>query len=122
MRRYPADHAARRGTRRKWRSRFWAGIASVFIFGVLLSIAATGLSFVGYGNRADESAEQTAMAPGKGQIVRIGSDSCSKVDFNNFNGGFSDRQYIPCPEGRSLNRDYQYPANRIERFSKGFLR
>ena len=64
--------------------------------------------------------EQTVTEPGKGQIVQVGSDSCSKIDFDNLNGGFSHRQYIPCPEGRSINRDYQLPANRIERFSKGF--
>ena len=83
-------------------------------------MAAAGLTFVGYQNRADESAEQTVTEPNKGQIVHVGSDSCSKADFNNLNGHFSDRQYIPCPEGRSVNRNYELPVNRMEKFSKGF--
>jgi hypothetical protein len=122
MRKIAADHTARRGTRRKWQGRFWAGVVSVFIFVVLISMAATGLSFVGYENRVDESAQQTVTEPGKGQIVQVGSGSCSKVDFDNFSGGLSHRQYIPCPEGRDINRDYQLPTNRMEKFSKGFAR
>jgi hypothetical protein len=85
-------------------------------------MAAAGLSFVIDGHRADGSAEQAALEKGAGQIVQVRSHSCSKIDFDNRNGRLGDRQSIPCPDRRNLQRDYQFPANRVERFSKGFSR
>ena len=123
MRKLMQDHMARRGDRRKGRrSRFWTGVASVVIFAVLLSMTVAGLTLVGHESRVVENAEQIVTGPGKGQIVQVGSASCSKADFDNLNGRLSDREYIPCPESRSLNRDYRYPTNRMEKLSKGFFK
>lgn len=85
-------------------------------------MAAAGISFVGGKFQSVEGGEHAVAKNGTGQIVNVGSDNCSKIDFNNLNGHFSDQRYIPCPEGRMVNREYQFPSNRIESFSKGFAR
>lgn len=125
MRKISADHTTGRVNRRKpRRSHSRAAAASVVIFAVLISLTAAGLSFVfvGYQGRAVGSAEQIAIAGGKGRIVQVGTDSCSKIEFNNLNGHFSGSRSIPCPDGRTSNQDYQYPADRMQRFSKGFVK
>lgn len=121
MRKVPADQTARRIHRQKSRrNRFWAGVAFAAIFAVLFSLAASGLSLLGGENHAAGSGEHAAIKKGTGHIVKVASDNCSKIDFNNLDGRFSDQRYIPCPEGRHINRDYQLPSNRIESFSKSF--
>ena len=102
------------------RSHFWAAVASVGILAVLLTMAATFVSFHEEG--AADGGEQAALAEGRGQIVQVGSGGCSKIEFDNRSGHFGDRQSIPCPEGRMLKRDYHYPSKRFEQFSQGFTR
>jgi hypothetical protein len=121
MHRYPANHAAKRAQRRKSRrSRFWGGLISAGIFAGLIWMAAAGISFVGGKFQSVEGGEHAVAKNGTGQIVKVGSDNCSKIDFNNLNGHFGDQRYIPCPEGRHINREYQLPSNRIESFSRSF--
>lgn len=121
MRKVPADF--RRHYRRKGRrSRFWAGLASAVLFAAVLSMAAAGLSVVGLDFRVDGGTEQVTATNATGQIVKVGSNNCTKMDFNNVDGRFSDHRYIPCPDRRSINREYEFPNSRIETFSKGFAR
>ena len=85
-------------------------------------MAAAGLFLASGGFRGPGSGKQAVAGNGTGHIVKVGSDNCSRMDFNNLNGRLSDHRYIPCPEGRMINREYQFPSNRIESFSRSFSR
>ena len=120
---------AKQGHRRKGRhSRFWAGVASVAIFAVLISLAVAGLSMVGGDVPKVARVEPAAPEPGaakaineRGRVFSVGSTDCSMADFDNRDGRLSNNRSIPCPD-RNFSREYSVPTGRIQSFSKGFAR
>ena len=105
---------------RERRGRLWAGMGFAVLFAALFSMAVAGLSIFDVDIRPGRKVEQAVAENTTGQIVRVEPGNCTKMDFNNLDGRLSDHQYIPCPDRRSINRDYEFSKSRLESFSKGF--